>query len=335
MPRRAPLDIASWVPRLSEARVVLVGDLVLDEYVYGLSDRISREAPVVVVRETDRARVLGGAANVVANLCALGARCHAVGALGDDAMGAEIVERVRALGARAAGLVRVPGRATELKTRILAGGVSTTPQQVLRLDRGANGTPLPAAAAERVRDRLRAAAAKADLVVVSDYGLGTLAPPVIREVVRLARTVPVLVDSRYDLRAYAGVTLVKPNAPELEAAAGRPVTGADEAVRAARALARQLGLEAVLVTLGHQGLVLQPKAGRTLRLPVHGPPEAVDVTGAGDAVMASFAAAVAAGASWEIGARLANVAGGIVVQKPGTATVAAEELAAALAEVPR
>lgn len=328
---RAPDDLAAWPARLRRARVLLVGDLVLDEYVYGRSDRISREAPVVVVRETGRTRVLGAAANVAANLCALGARCTVVGVVGDDEAGGELASRLRDRGALTGGLVRDRGRPTATKTRILAGGLSTTPQQVLRLDRGADDAP----AAGEVLSRLRAAVAralpKADVVVVSDYGLGVLAGPLIRDLCRAAPARPVLVDSRHALSTYAGATLLKPNAPELEAATGRAVTDAASAGRAARHLARRLGAEAVLVTRGHAGLTFQPKDGRALHLPVFGPAEAVDVTGAGDTVLATLAAAVAAGADWPVAARLANVAGGLAVQKPGTATVDAEELAGSVA----
>ena len=334
---RATDALAPWPAKLKRARVLLVGDLVLDEYVYGLSDRISREAPVVVVRETRRERVLGGAANVAAGLRAYGANCTVVGVVGDDEAGAELVGRLRDRGASVSGVVRVPGHPTATKTRILAGGLSTTPQQVLRLDRGANGHEVPPDAVARLRAAVAKALPRADVVVVSDYGLGVLARPLVRDLCRAAGDRPLLVDSRYDLPRYAGATLLKPNAPELEAASGRRVTDATSAARAARHLARHLGVEAVLVTRGHAGLTFQPRTGRALHLPVFGPPEAVDVTGAGDTVLATLAAAAAAGADWQVAARLANVAGGLVVQKPGTATLDPEELAVALAggkEVP-
>ncbi|RMG20470.1 MAG: sugar kinase [Deltaproteobacteria bacterium] len=310
---------------MPRVQVAVLGDLVLDEYVFGRSDRISREAPVVIVRELRREQVLGGAANVAAGVLALGARCEPVGVVGDDPPGEAIAELLAARGARGRGLVRVRGWTTEIKTRILAGGASTTPQQILRLDRG-HGGGLPKEAERRLLQALRRAASAADVLVVSDYGLGTLGSALVRTVRRLAAERPVLVDSRFHLGGWHGATWAKPNLPELEALLGVSVDGAADAARAARQLKNRLGLRGVLLTRGHQGMTLVDGRRRPLHLPVFGPGEAVDVTGAGDTVMATFAAALAAGASPEAAARLANVAGGLAVLKPGTATVSAEEL---------
>ncbi len=326
--------LTSIVSSLREARVLLVGDLVLDTYLYGCCDRVSREAPVVIVRETRRESMLGGAGNVAAGLRALGAEVEVVGVVGDDSAGDALRSLLSSLGINGKGLVRVEGRATECKTRILAGGLSTTPQQVLRLDQGET-SPVGAAAQKAVRGRIASAARKADVVAVSDYGSGLLTPALRRHVVRLTKKKPVLVDARYDLLGYVGATLVKPNLPELEAALGQRFETTSEVARGARRLRSKLGARAVLVTRGHQGLTLQGEHGSALHLPVHGLPAAVDVTGAGDTVMATLAASVAAGASLADATRLANVAAGLVVQKPGTATVSADELAVALSSEAR
>ena len=328
-------DLRSIVARLSDVRVAVVGDLVLDEYVYGRSERISREAPVVIVREMRREHVLGAAANVAAGVLALGAHCIPLGVVGRDAEGGRVRELLAQRGAADWGIVASAEWRTELKTRILAGGASTTPQQVLRLDRG-NRVGLPKAAVLRLLEALGRAAREADVVVVSDYGLGTFVPAVMREVRALARRRPVLVDSRFALASWRGATWAKPNLPELEAAVGGPLERAADVTRAARRLKRQLGLEGVLLTRGHEGMTVLHGDRRPVHLEVFGPGEAVDVTGAGDTVMATFATALGAGASPTAAARLANVAGGLVVQKSGTATVDRAELEAALerGEVP-
>lgn len=310
--------------RMREARVAVLGDLVVDEYLYGQTERISREAPVLIVRQEATERKLGGAANAAANLASLGARTFALGAIGDDEAGRSLLSLFEA-----AGIVprlATTGGPTETKTRILAGGINTTRQQMLRVDRSREGD-LPEAAQAKLIENLRAAAAEVDLLLVSDYGSGALAPRVIEEVRRLAAAgLRVLVDSRYDLGAFAGLYLVKPNEPELAAATGLPVGSHETTLRAGLALRERLGCEAVLVTRGRSGMILIRRGEEPLAIPVYGQEEAVDVTGAGDAVIATLAAALGAGADLPTAARLANVAGGIVVQKPGTATVRPEEL---------
>lgn len=312
------------VAKMRSARVAVLGDLVVDEYVYGQTERISREAPVLIVREESTERKLGGAANAAANLASLGARTYALGAIGDDEAGRGLISLCEAAGI--APRLAVTGGPTETKTRILAGGINTTRQQMLRVDRSRDGA-LPEAAQEELVKLLREVSSEIDLLVVSDYGGGVLAPRVIEEVRRLFREgLRVLVDSRYDLNAYAGLYLVKPNEPELAQATGLPVGTYEKTLQAGMALRERLDCEAVLVTRGRSGMILIPRDQEPVAIPVHGQEEAVDVTGAGDSVIATLAAALGAGADLPTAARLANVAGGIVVRKPGTATVRPEEI---------
>lgn len=305
--------------------VLVLGDLVADEYLYGETDRISREAPVLVVRHESSEVKLGGAANAAANARALGAEVTAVGALGEDAMGAELRRLFEAAGI---GLRAAAAPATETKTRILAGGINTTRQQMLRVDRG-NVRPLSEAVAQGLVEHLRGAAAEADIILVSDYGSGVVSEPVRAELHRLAAEKRVCVDSRFGLQSLAGFYSAKPNEPELQMLTGVDVS-TDEALRRAGTEALDL-LEcaALLVTRGRQGMVLFEKSGPVF-LPVHGARDAVDVTGAGDTVMAAFTLALAAGATALQAALLANVAGALVVQKQGTATVPLPELRAEL-----
>ncbi len=325
---RSPL--AALLPAFSAAEVVVVGDFVADEYVYGETERISREAPVLIVRYESSELKAGGAGNAAQNLAALGVRVRAVGIVGDDALGTALLDELEAGGIEVSGILRVKGRATEAKTRILAGGRSTRRQQMIRLDR-APREPLPAAAMRRLVREVERAGRRASAVLASDYGSGALSPQAIdalREVKRGG--VPVCADSRYALRSFTGLTMVKPNEVELEAASGVSLSAPGGLARAARLLQRRVGCDVLLVTRGRNGMSVFRRGAPPVDVPAHGGHDAVDVTGAGDTVAATFTAGLAAGGDAVSAARLANVAGALVVQKPGTATVTRDELAAEL-----
>ncbi len=324
--------LARVLEHIPGTEVVVAGDFVADEYVYGETERISREAPVLIVRYERSELKAGGAGNAAQNLAALGVKVRAVGVVGDDGLGATLLEVLAASGIDVDCIQRVRGRATESKTRILAGGRSTRRQQMLRVDRSP-AEPLPPAAEGRIVRELRRAARGAQAVLASDYGSGSLGQPALEALRGLKRGgVPVCVDSRYRIVEYTGVSMVKPNEPELEAATGLSLKAPDGVERAARALQRRLACDEVLVTRGHDGMSLFRKGQPALHIPAHGSQEAVDVTGAGDTVAATYSAAIAAGAGSEAAARIANVAGALVVQKPGTATITREEILAELAK---
>lgn len=308
-----------------KVRVVVLGDLVADHYLYGQTERISREAPVLIVRHERDEVKLGGGANAAANARSLGGQVTAVGMLGSDETGRAMRALFKAQGIQ---VEAVSGRGvrTETKMRILAGGLSTSRQQMLRVDRGATG-PLPDAVRRALAARLEKAARGADVIVVSDYGAGVVCAET-RAVVRslALEGVLVCVDSRFALSEFHGVTVCKPNEPELASITGLPVRTDAEVDAAAKSALEKLGCQVLLVTRGRKGMVVYQRHQKPVRLPVHGPEDAVDVTGAGDTVIATFALAVGGGASFIEAARIANVAGGIVVQKPGTATVTRPEL---------
>lgn len=319
---QALLDRFSWV------RVLVVGDLLADHYLFGQTERVSREAPVLIVRHEREEVRLGGGANAAANARALGGRVTAIGLVGSDPVGTEMKALFRGAGI-ALKTVAGKGVVTETRTRVLAGGLSTTRQQMLRIDRGVTG-PLPPPVRRALADKVRAA--KADVVLVSDYGAGVLGDETRAALRSLARAgVPVVVDSRFALGSFAGLTVAKPNEPELAAFTGLPVGTEAELVRAGRAAQQRLRCEVLLVTRGRRGMTLFEKGKPPVHLPVHGLAEAVDVTGAGDTVSATLALALGAGASPLEAAGLANVAGALVVQKQGTATVTRAELARELA----
>ena len=322
-------DLRERISGFGDRRVVVLGDPVLDVYVYGTTHRISREAPVLIVREDARESRLGGAANAAANLSALGARTTFVGLTGRDDGAAEL-ERLFAARGIAAQLMKMNGRHTVTKTRVLAGGSHTTKQQMLRIDRE-NDRPPEDADRERLAGAARGAIAAADAVVISDYGEGWLSglyAELAQEAV--ARGVKVVVDSRFGLDLYRGATAVTPNAPEAEAALGKKLDRAEDAASGAEALLERLDLSAVVLTRGREGMAVAERGRPTVLLAAHGAREAVDVTGAGDTVTATFTLALAAGASVVEASMLANCAASIVVQSIGAATLTQEELAATL-----
>ncbi|HUL58582.1 MAG TPA: PfkB family carbohydrate kinase [Anaeromyxobacteraceae bacterium] len=321
---------ATLLPAFASAEVVVVGDFVADEYVYGETERISREAPVLIVRYQSSELKAGGAGNAAQNLAALGVKVRAVGLVGDDTLGTALLDELESSGIDVAGILRVKGRATEAKTRVLAGGRSTRRQQMIRIDRSPS-EPLRSPAASRLVRELERAGRRASAVLASDYGSGAVSPAAIEALRRVRRAgVPVCADSRYALRSFTGLTMVKPNEVELEAASGMRLDGPGAFERAARSLQRRVDCEVLLVTRGRNGMALFRRGAPPVHLPAHGSLDAVDVTGAGDTVAATFTAGLAAGGDAVAAARLANVAGALVVQKPGTATVTREEIAAEL-----
>ncbi|HEX4628938.1 MAG TPA: bifunctional ADP-heptose synthase [Gemmatimonadales bacterium] len=332
-PARALPALLEAIQAFPRRRVLVVGDLVADHYLYGETDRISREAPVLVVRYESAEVKLGGGANAAANVRGLGGQVTAVGLIGRDEMGRELRRLFRAAGVRVAS-PGGEGVETQTKTRILAGGLNTTRQQVLRLDRGGRGATSARLQMELSR-LIRAAARDADAVLVSDYGAGVLGEPTRRALRRLAdEGLPVCVDSRFDLRAFKGFPVLKPNEPELEALIGGPLRAESDLLAAGREAVKLLSCRAMVVTRGRSGMAIFDANGGAELLPAHGPSEAVDVTGAGDTVMAALTLSLATGSPVADAARIANVAGALVVQKPGTATVARAELVREL-ESPR
>jgi rfaE bifunctional protein kinase chain/domain len=311
--------------------LAVVGDLIVDEYLYGKPARISREAPVLILRYTEREARLGGAANAAHNVAALGAHVVPIGVVGRDAAGDELAALFRAAAIPTDGIVTEAGRMTPVKTRIMAGGYQATRQQVVRLDREP-AAELQPATEDALLARLTALAASVDAILISDYGYGTVTPPLFERIKALARRsgAVVSVDSRYQLPRFTGVTAATPNEAELGQLVGGSTDGEREVEKAGRQLLERLDARLLLVTRGSQGLALLERDGATTFIPIHGTDEIADVTGAGDTVISTFTLALASGAAPVEAAGLANVAGGLVVMKRGTATVSRAELRQAL-----
>lgn len=313
------------LPAFAHARVLCVGDVMLDHFVYGTVDRISPEAPIPVLRISHETGMPGGAANVARNIAALGARVSLVSVVGADREGETLAALLAATPGIEAGLIPSNARPTSLKVRHVAGN-----QQMLRTDREVT-TPLHPDEEEHLCARIAAEAATADIIILSDYAKGVLTPRVIARACAAARArgKRVIADPKStDFSRYAGVDILTPNARELAAATGLPVKTDAEAAAAAMGAVQMNGLEALVVTRSEHGMTLATRDG-THHLPAQAR-EVFDVSGAGDTVIATLAVALAAGGTLEDAAAIANTAGSIVVGKAGTAVVRPDEIAAAL-----
>jgi rfaE bifunctional protein kinase chain/domain len=310
------------------------GDLIVDEFIYGELSRVSREAPVLILDYDSTDIVPGGAGNAANNIAALGARPAAVGTAGRDETGRRLLEVMRRR-VDVSGVIRPAGYRTPTKTRILAGGVHSAKQQVVRIDRATR--PAYSDGDRRaIEARLLRACSGANALLVSDYGTGLVTPAAVaRARARLRGSgkgrQPVLIDSRYSLLRFRGMTACTPNESEVENLLGIRIGENLKALeRAGRELLARTRSDAVLVTRGSRGMALFERDRPTTHVPIFGSDQIADVTGAGDTVIATMTLALAAGATFYEAARLANYAGGLVVMKRGTATVTADELRQAI-----
>jgi rfaE bifunctional protein kinase chain/domain len=336
---KQPKDTERWkkiVRSFQEISVTVLADLVADEFIFGEIARVSREAPVLILKHRERTVVPGGGANAVMNLASLGVNVLPVGVVGDDEAGCLLVEHFKEHKISTSGIQRLKGHTTTTKTRILAGMSHTSRQQVVRVDREAEPLGELHPALLGLVNAARDYATASDALLVSDYGYGAATPRLLTFIKSngcLANK-PITVDSRYRLLEYEGLTAATPNEPEVEEALHSRIGHDDEALfRAGERLMRDLGIESLIITRGRDGMVAFERNSEPLTIPIHGSDQVVDVTGAGDTVIATFTAALAAGADTASAARLANLAGGIVVMKRGTATVSNKELLAAIETV--
>ncbi len=321
-----PLPLAARIPDLSNCRVLCVGDLMLDRFVYGEVSRISPEAPIPVVRISRETAVLGGAGNVVRNATALGATVCFVAVVGDDAIGRELTAMVGAEERVEPYLLVERKRASTVKTRYIADG-----QQLLRADSETTQPIAKKTVATLMRVATDAVAAN-DVVVLSDYAKGVLAPAVVKAIIAAARDLgkPVVVDPKgADFTRYGGATVITPNRPELAAATGMRVDDETAVAEAAAVLLERCAIDAAVVTSGKHGMSVVPGGGTPEHLKAEGR-EVFDVSGAGDTVVATLATALGRGAPLLEAARLANHAAGVVVGKVGTAVVYSDDLLRAI-----
>lgn len=320
------------VESFPKVTVTVVGDLVADEFIFGEISRVSREAPVLILKHRERTVVPGGGANAINNLADLGVNVLPVGVVGDDEPGRLLLKAFRHKHVAVSGVLKDKSYTTVTKTRILAGMTHTARQQVVRVDREPESEPNQHLKRELVL-AAREYARASDVLLISDYGYGAASPGIldaIRYRGRLDR-VPVVLDSRYRMLQYSGIVAATPNEPEVEAALGVRI-GNDwsRLCSAGEQVMSRMKLQSLVITRGRDGMVAFASKHKPVDIPIFGSNQVADVTGAGDTVIATFTAAYAAGANTEEAAHLANYAAGLVVMKRGTATVSQQELLQAL-----
>ena len=330
-----PAQLVALIDALEGRTVAVIGDVVADEFVYGRVARVSREAPVLILEYDSTVILPGAGGNAANNVAALGGRAALISVVGRDDCGRRVLSALHTR-VDARRVVRSAQGQTAVKTRILAGGIHSAKQQVVRIDRAVNhgiDRQMRAAFERAALD----AVLDADAVLMSDYGSGLVTPALAKKIQSALRRgrhpIPVLVDSRYRLLEYTGLTACTPNESEVEQALDIRINddlGTLE--RAGREVLARTATSAVLITRGSRGMALFQPDAATVHIPIYGSDEIADVTGAGDTVVATMALALAAGAAFESAAHLANYAGGLVVMKRGTATVAPDELRAAVGE---
>lgn len=319
--------LISIIRRFPQRRILVVGDAIADQFVYGAISRVSREAPVFILRHEQTETVPGGAANAAMNLVSLGANVSLIAVAGNDAAGQALHEKLKTAGVDCTGVIMSDEVQTTTKVRILAGQLHSTRQQVIRLDYEGGTMNSPELRAQ-LRSIFREQCKNADAVIVSDYNYGVADA----EFANLARqatnsaVIPFLVDSRFRLSDFSGFTSATPNEDEVEQLLGKRFSGISELETEGEKIRERLGYRALLITRGGNGMVLLEDGVAPMHLDAIGAREPVDVTGAGDTVMAAYALALASDASFPDAARLATYAAGLVVMKRGTASVTTEEL---------
>ena len=324
---------AEIVNKFSQKRLLVIGDTIADRFVYGEISRVSREAPVFILRHEHTETTPGGAANCAANIAALGAKVALVSVIGKDEPGKLLLEKLRTAGIDCRGLVVSAERTTTTKMRVLAGQTHSTRQQVIRIDYDSEPA-LTTDEREQLEHRLREEIAKADAVIISDYNYGVVDDQTAAMARDAAdqRRIPVFIDSRFRLSEFPRFTSATPNEDEIAQLSDQPLTNDSELESLAAKLREQLVYRSLLVTRGSRGMVLFEADTKPLHIEAVGSRQPVDVTGAGDTVIATYALAIASGATFAAAAQLANFAGGIVVMKRGTATVSAAELSSAISQ---
>lgn len=312
------------IRRFADQKIVIIGDAIADRFVHGSISRVSREAPVFILRHQHTETLPGGAANCAMNLVALGAKVSLISVTGADEAGNELRAKLEAAGVNIDGVIVSDKIETTTKVRILAGHSHANKQQVIRIDY--EGASLDD---DEVRTallmKLQQAIATASAVVISDYNYDVVDARAV-DLIRRNTSAPVLVDSRFRLLEYPGFTAATPNQEEVENLARAPISSTEQLEKAATDLKQRLGHRALLVTRGGEGMTLVESDAAPVHIRAVGAQQPVDVTGAGDTVIATFTLALACEASFADAARLANYAGGLVVMKRGTATISAAEL---------
>ena len=319
--------------KFNKINILIIGDMVADVYLKGNISRVSREAPVLVLEHAGEKVVPGGAANVVHNVATLGGQAFAVGLIGNDKAGGGLRDILNDKNVETTGLIVEENRPTITKTRIIAGGSATVSQQIVRIDQEMK-SPILNQTEESFINILKQVIDKIDAVVLSDYGSGMLSDKIRSFIIESCqeKNIKTIVDSRYDILKFEGVSFVKQNEAEAAKAVGFELTSEDAVVTAGKILLEKLQAEGIIISRGEQGMSLIQDNGEIHHIPVVDKSEVFDVSGAGDTAVAAFILAIASGAKPVEATKIANFAAGIAVRKLGTATVSNEELKEVLGE---
>ncbi len=323
----------SLLERFRDKKILVIGDMVADQFISGSPARISREAPVLILEHEKTEIVPGGAANTINNIVDLGAKAYAVGLIGSDQVGKILADTLAVKGVCTEGLIVDKQRPTITKSRIWAGEAGAVKQQVVRIDSGVKDD-ISDEMADRVFGYVQDMLGSMDAVLFSDYGYGLFPEQLVAQLVNAASAAQIVsaADSRYHLPRFAGVTVATPNKPEAEALTGKKLIHDCDAEAMAETVRALLRLQAAIITRGEEGMSIAEADGGVCHIPAFNKTEVYDVTGAGDTVIAALTVALAAGASILDSALLANIAASIVIRRVGTATVRLEELTEAVAE---
>lgn len=320
--------LADLVKNLGNAKILVVGDLALDEMVYGDTERISREAPVLILQHTHTKFILGGASNAAHNVADVnGGKVSVIGVIGDDYQANDLKQAFCEANIDCSSLITDKTRKTITKTRISGSCSHSITQQIVRIDRQTNA-PISKETEKKLIDEIEKLVPQHDAVILSDYHIGTLSDNVISAVISTAKKFnkKVVVDAQRDLNRYYGVTSMTPNLPDTQKHVGFYLKNKEDFMKAGNVLLEQSGAEAVLITCGADGMVVVDNNGKYTHIPVFNKAEVFDVTGAGDTVTALYTLALAAGAEPVYAAIIGNIAAGIVVKQYGCATTSIDEI---------
>ncbi|WP_018249212.1 bifunctional heptose 7-phosphate kinase/heptose 1-phosphate adenyltransferase [Orenia marismortui] len=318
--------LVDYLPLFSQQKILVIGDMIADEFIIGQPERLSREAPVLILQHTGHKILPGGGTNAANNVAALGGQVYLAGVIGDDRVGEELVDYLDKAGMKTEGLIIDSSRPTSVKTRILAGGGQTVKQQMVRVDKLKTDN-ISKEIEEKLLTYIEEIISEIDAIILSDYGNGVFTDRVKERVINLANQNNKItaVDSRYDLNTFKNITIATPNKEETEKAVGFPLDSPENIRKAGLKLKEELNSDAMLVTLGGQGMQIFSEEGIS-HVPASNYTEVFDVTGAGDTVIAALTLSLASKAKMVEAMKLSNYAAGIVVKKSGVATVNREEL---------
>jgi rfaE bifunctional protein kinase chain/domain len=317
-------DAIRILKKIKKIHLMVIGDIIIDESICGVAERISREAPVLILKYDDSFIVPGGAGNAANNAADLGANVFLISVIGEDVIGSKLIQYFHKKNISTQGIIKESSRLTPVKTRILAGAIHSAKQQVIRIDRVSNHALLKNTEAKLIR-QIKKMAPWADALLISDYQLQTVSEPIRQTLLKIFQGKPIVVDSRHQLSKYMGATVVTPNLEEAMEASNLLMTTSTDCLQIGKGLTQKLQCK-VLITQGPNGMSIFDQKSAACHLPIYNTDQPIDPTGAGDTVASMVSLVLATGADLFMAAALATIAAGMVVNKRGTATISMNEM---------